>query len=67
MKLALLGPIFLVGVGIVALFAGSQVASTEEGIATSIGNLLSNTWVAIGLIAVGALWFASSEGYLRKA
>jgi hypothetical protein len=65
-KLGLVGPIALVAIGVIALFAGSSVASTEEGIANSIGNLLSNTWVAIGLILAGVLLFAHSEGYLSK-
>lgn len=67
MKKIILVPIALVAIGLFALFAGSQIANTEEGIANSVGNLLSNTWVAIGLIVAGALWFASSEGILTKA
>jgi hypothetical protein len=65
-KLGIIGPLALVAVGIFALLAGSQIASTEEGIANSVGNLLSNTWVAIGLILAGMLLFAHSEGWLEK-
>lgn len=67
MKLILATPIALVILGVLALFAGDKVASAEEGIASSVGNLLSSKWVAIGLILAGALWFASEEGYLSKA
>ena len=67
MKLITAAPIILVVVGLFALFAGDTLASAEEGVANSIGNALSSKWLAIGLIAAGALWFASEEGYLGKA
>jgi hypothetical protein len=59
--------IVLFGVGLFALFAGDQVASAEEGIANSLGNLLSNTWVAVGLILAGGILFANETGLLSKA
>ena len=48
------------------LFAGSAVASAEEGAANALGGLLQNKWLAGGFILAGALWFASEEGYLSK-
>ena len=66
MKLLTGTGIVLFGVGLFALFAGDQIASTEEGIANSVGNLLSNTWVAIGLILAGVLLFANETGLLQK-
>lgn len=59
-------PIILVVLGIFMLFAGSAVASAEEGAANSLGRLIQNKWVAAGLIIAGALWFASDEGLLSK-
>lgn len=67
MKWITVAPIILVVIGLLALFAGPSVASAEEGIANSIGNVISSKWVAIGIILAGALWFASEEGYLKKA
>jgi hypothetical protein len=66
-KMGLIGPLALVAIGLFALFAGDQIASTEEGVANSVGNLFSNTWVAVGLIIAGALLFAHGEGWLSKA
>jgi hypothetical protein len=66
-KWGIIGPVALVALGLFALFAGDSIASTEEGIANSIGNLISNTWVAVGLILAGILLFASNEGYLSRA
>lgn len=66
MKAIMVAPIILVVLGIFMLFAGSAVASAEEGIAGSIGNLLQNKWLAAGLILAGGLWFASEEGLLKK-
>jgi hypothetical protein len=65
-KLGLIGPIALMAIGLFAIFAGSSIASTEESIANSIGNLLSNKWVAIGLIVTGGFILAHNEGYLSK-
>lgn len=65
-KIGALGGIGLLAIGIFALFAGDQIASTEEGIANSVGNLLSNTWVAIGLITAGSIWLASDLGLLKR-
>lgn len=65
MKAIVAAPILLVGLGILLLFGGSQAASTEEGVANSIGNLLQSKWLAIGLIATGALLFAHDQGYLE--
>jgi hypothetical protein len=61
-----LSPIILVAVGVLLLFAGSSAASAEETVASSIGNFIQSKWVAIGLITVGALLFASEEGYLKR-
>lgn len=59
-------PIGIVLLGILMLFSGSAVASAEEGVSTSIGNLLQNKWVAVGLILAGGLWFAHDEGLLKR-
>jgi len=67
MKWISAAPIILVVLGLFALFAGPSVASAEEGLANSVGNLLSSKWFAVGLILAGGLWFASEEGYLSKA
>lgn len=66
MKAIMAAPIILVVLGVFMLFAGSAVASAEEGAANAIGRLLQNKWLAAGLILAGALWFASEEGYLSK-
>ena len=66
MKAITAAPIILVVLGVFMLFAGSAVASAEEGIANSLGKFIQNKWIAAGLIIAGALWFASSEGYLSK-
>lgn len=66
MKAIVAAPILIVVAGIALLFAGSALANAEESAATGVGNFLSSKWVAIGLIAAGALWFASEEGYLSK-
>jgi hypothetical protein len=60
-------PIVIVGIGILLLFAGSSAANAEETAANAIGNFLQNKWVAIGIIVVGALLFASQEGLIKKA
>lgn len=65
MKNILFIPIGFIGLGLLMLFAGSAVSSAEEGVASSLGNFVQNKWVAFGLIAVGALWFAHDEGYLK--
>jgi len=66
MKAIMAAPIILVVLGVFMLFAGSGIASAEEGAAMSLGNLLQNKWIAAGLILAGVIWFASEEGYLRK-
>ena len=58
-------PIGLVLLGILMLFAGPAVSSAEEGISNSVGNLIQNKWVAVGLILAGALWFAHDEGLIK--
>ena len=65
MKAIMAAPFVLVVAGILMLFAGSAVASAEEGAATSIGNFIQNKWVAVGLIIAGVAWFAHDEGWLR--
>jgi hypothetical protein len=60
-------PIAFVIAGILMLFAGAAVASAEENAAGAVGNFLQNKWVAFGLIFAGVIWYASDEGYLRKA
>ena len=56
----------LVAAGLIGLFAGSQIASTEEGIANSVGNLLQNTWVAIGLVLAGGFLLYSATGHFKR-
>jgi len=65
-KLITAAPLILVALGILMLFGGSSAASAEEGIANSLGNFLQNKWLAVGVIAAGALLFAHEEGYLSK-
>jgi hypothetical protein len=62
-----ISPIILVALGVLLLFAGSTAASAEEGVANSIGSLLTSKWTAFGLIIVGVLIFANDEGLLKKA
>jgi hypothetical protein len=64
MKYITAAPFILVVAGVLMLFAGSAVASAEEGAASAIGSFIQNKWVAIGLIVAGALWFAKEEGLL---
>lgn len=66
MKAILTAPILLVAIGILILFGGSTAANLEEGVANSIGKVLQSKWLAIGLIAVGALLFANEQGYLKS-
>jgi hypothetical protein len=66
LKAIVAAPFILIVIGVLMLFAGSAVASAEEGAANSIGNFLQNKWVAIGLIAAGGLWVASEEGVFSK-
>lgn len=66
MRKMFLVPVGIVILGILMLFAGSAVASAEEGVSTAIGKFLQNKWVAIGLVLTGILWFAHDEGFLGK-
>ena len=65
MKTIVAFPILILLAGIVMLFAGSQLANSEEQIANGIGKFLGSKWVAAGLILAGGLWFASEEGLLK--
>ena len=66
MKATMAAPIVFVVAGILMLFAGSAVASAEEGVASSVGNFIQNKWLAAGMILAGTLWFGYEEGYFPK-
>jgi hypothetical protein len=66
MKAIMTAPILLVVVGVLILFGGSTAASAEESAANVIGRILQSKWLAVGLIAAGALLFANEEGYLSR-
>jgi hypothetical protein len=65
-KAILTAPLLLVAIGVLILFGGSTAANAEETAANAIGRILQSKWLAIGLIAAGALLFANEQGYLER-
>lgn len=61
-----IGPIAVLGVGIFLLVGGSSVANAEESAANSVGNLASNTWFAVALLAAGGLWLWATTGHFKR-
>lgn len=62
----ILAPIGILIVGIFLLIGGSSLADSEENVSSAIGNLLSNTFFAVALIAAGGLWLYSSTGHFKR-
>lgn len=65
MKAILAAPVILLVLGVLLLFGGSAAASAEESVAGGLSRILTSKWLAIGLIAIGALLFANEKGYLE--